>query len=227
MRRRLGFTLLGLGLALVAWVGVVVVWGDPFTSLYTKHEQRSLARRLDSLESRWHATETRDRAAVETRRPLTATLAARRFGRRLRDGDPIGRILIPRIHLKMVVIQGTTEGDLEKGPGHYDGRSGFHSPLPGQGGVVAIAGHRTTYAHPFRHIDDLRPGDNVYLEMPYGTFRYRVYYHRVVLPSDWSILRRRPYEKLVLTACHPLYSASHRLAVFAHLVGESHTPNPS
>ena len=89
------------------------------------------------------------------------------------------------------------------------------------GGVVAIAGHRTTYLHPFRHIDHLRRGDNIYLKMTYGTFRYTVFAHRVVASNDWTILRHRAFEKLVLSACHPLYSATHRWIVFARLQGES------
>jgi sortase A len=89
------------------------------------------------------------------------------------------------------------------------------------GGVVAVAGHRTTYLHPFRHIDDLRPGDNIYLKMTYGTFRYTVFAHRVVGSNDWTILRHRAFEKLVLSACHPLYSATHRWVVFARLQGEN------
>jgi sortase A len=117
----------------------------------------------------------------------------------------------------MVVIEGTSEGDLKKGPGHYNARSGRRTSVPGLGGVIAIAGHRTTYLHPFRHIDDLRPGDGITLVMPYGTFRYRVYYHRIVDSREWRILRPRRFEKLVLTACHPLYSASHRLVVYARL----------
>jgi sortase A len=67
----------------------------------------------------------------------------------------------------------------------------------------------------------LRSGDNVYLEMPYGTLRYRVYFQKIVVSTDWSILNSRPYEKLVLSACHPLYSATHRIVTFARLVGES------
>ena len=128
---------------------------------------------------------------------------------------------MPRLGLNMVVVQGTSKRDLEKGPGHYDARSGVNTSLPGMGGVVAIAGHRTTYLHPFRHIDDLRPGDAIVLRMPYGTFRYTVYYHRIVGSSEWSILRRRRFEKLVLSACHPLYSASHRWVVFARLQGRA------
>ena len=89
--------------------------------------------------------------------------------------------------------------------------------MPGLGGVVAVAGHRTTYLQPFRHIDRLQPGDSIILELPYGTFRYVVYAHRIVDDRDWSILRRRPFEKLVLSACHPLHSASQRIVVFARL----------
>ncbi len=223
MRRRIGFSVLGVGIALVTWVGVTLVWGDPFTSLYTSHAQHALARELDRTDAAWRLSNRRGSAGRATTRDVAALLRTRalRFERRLQDGAPIGRIRIPRIHLEMVVIEGTSTSDLEKGPGHYDAATGFDTSLPGLGAVIAIAGHRTTFLHPFRHIDKLRPGDNIYLEMPYGTFRYSVYYQRVVVPSDWSILRPRPYEKLVLTACHPLYSASHRLAVFARLEGES------
>jgi sortase A len=227
MRRRIGFGLLGLGAAICVWVGVVLAWGDPFTSLYTWHEQGKLSHELGQTTASWQQSIRASDSAVLTpaqiRRTRSATLAARsrRFGSGLKDGAPIGRIVIPRIHLTMVVVQGTSEGDLEKGPGHYDAASGENSSLPGAGGVVAIAGHRTTYLHPFRHIDELQPGDSVYLEMPYGTFRYEVYFHKVVVPTDWTILRPRPFEKLVLTACHPLYSASHRWVTFARLEGES------
>jgi sortase A len=227
MRRRVGFVLLGLGIALSIWVGVMLAWGDPFTSLYTWHEQGKLSRELGQTTARWQRGNRVNGTAVltpaQTRRTRRATLAARsrRFASQLRDGAPIGRIVIPKIHLTMVVVQGTSEGDLEKGPGHYDAASGENSSLPGAGGVIAIAGHRTTYLHPFRHIDALAAGDTVYLEMPYGTFRYEVYFHKVVVPTDWTILRPRPFEKLVLTACHPLYSASHRWVTFARLEGES------
>jgi sortase A len=228
VRRRIGLGLLGLGVALIAWVGVTLVWGDPFTSLYTRHEQHVLGQQLDRIQKSWHhaapKTASRRKASAAHTRPAAAARLvadARLFRRELHDGSPIGRIRIPRLHLEMVVVQGTSESDLAKGPGHYDAGSGANTSLPGLGGVIGIAGHRTTYLHPFRHIDDLRPGDNVYLQMPYGTFRYRVYYHKVVPSDDWSILRPRPYEKLVLTACHPLYSASHRWAVFARLQGHS------
>lgn len=223
MRRGIGLSVLGVGVALVAWVGVTLVWGDPFTSLYTRHAQHALARELDRTDATWREADRRGGTGRATTRDVAALLRtrARRFERSLRDGAPIGRIVIPRIHLEMVVVEGTSASDLEKGPGHYDAETGVDTSLPGLGAVIAIAGHRTTFLHPFRHIDELRPGDKIYLDMPYGTFRYSVYFHRVVVPTDWSILRPRAYEKLVLTACHPLYSASHRLAVFARLEGET------
>ena len=222
MRRKLGVVLLGSGIAVIAWVAVTLVWGDPVTSLYTLREQSALAAQLDRVSARLAVPKPpggRARPAKNTAALLRAR--ALRFRKQLHDGDPVGRIHIPRIHLDAVVVEGTTTRDLERGPGHYTAASGVATSLPGLGNVVAIAGHRTTFLHPFRHIDQLRSGDSVYLKMPYGTFRYRVYFKKVVLPYDWSILRQRPYEKLVLTACHPLYSASHRLAVFARLVGST------
>jgi sortase A len=220
--RKAGFAVLVLGVSLIAWVAVTIEWGDPITSLFTRHEQHALSRQLDTLDKRW-TTAPLARSTQSNRQNVAALLRARAdaVDRALRDGEAMGRIVIPRLHLSMVVVEGTSEGDLRRGPGHYDAASGKDTALPGMGGVVAIAGHRTTYLHPFRHIDDLRPGDNVYLEMPYGTFRYTVFAHRVVASNDWTILRHRAFEKLVLSACHPLYSATHRWIVFARLRGES------
>ena len=71
--------------------------------------------------------------------------------------------------LDIVVVQGTDTASLEKGPGHYP-----ETPFPGQGGTVGIAGHRTTYLAPFRHIDSMEVGDPIVLKMPYANFVYRV-----------------------------------------------------
>ncbi len=218
MIRKAGFALLGLGVLLVAWVGVTLWRGDPFTSLYTRYEQHRLATGLDAVDARWSTARATRHVTARAASAAVLRADAMRFARTLHEGRPFGRIVIPRLHLRMVVVQGTSEGDLEKGPGHYDAASGESTALPGMGRVVAIAGHRTTYLHPFRHIDDLRPGDTILLEMPYGSFRYRVFAHRVVANTDWSILRARPFEKLVLSACHPLYSATHRWVVFARLI---------
>jgi sortase A len=239
--RKAGLALLALGVLLIAWAGITVWRGDPLTSLYTRHEQHALSKQLDAMSRSWPKTPTlasvhlTPQAApattaktaekvAQTHVSLASVMHKRAvlFRRTLRDGRALGRIVIPRIGLRMVVVEGTSESDLRLGPGHYNAASGIATSLPGmgKGKVVAIAGHRTTYLHPFRYIDELRPGDNIYLQMPYGTFRYKIYAHRVVASNDWTILRHRPYEKLVLSACHPLYSATHRWVVFARLAGE-------
>ena len=82
---------------------------------------------------------------------------------------------------------------------------------------MAIAGHRTTYLAPFRHIDSLDPGDKITLKMPYGTFVYSVQKSEIVDPSDIGIIHDTGYERLVLSACNPLYSASQRYIIYARL----------
>ncbi len=111
------------------------------------------------------------------------------------------------------MAHGTDRGTLRKGPAHYP-----ETPMPGQGGTVAVAGHRTTFQAPFRSIDDLARGDRIVLRMPYGRFTYHVEGTRIVAPTARWVIRRVGYERLVLTACHPLYSAAQRIVVFARLV---------
>jgi sortase A len=128
-------------------------------------------------------------------------------------GDAIGQIELPAIHKTAFLVQGDDAASLRKGPGHYP-----DTPLPGRRGTVAIAGHRTTHGAPFRKIDKLKPGDRILLAMPYGTFVYKVQRVRVVDPNATWIKRRVGYNRLVLSACHPLYSAKQRIVVFARFV---------
>ena len=125
----------------------------------------------------------------------------------------MAELRIPRIGLHAVVVRGTAAADLREGPGLLDG-----TPLPGEHGTTAIAGHRTTHGAPFRHLDALRRGDAITLRLPYGTFRYVVEGQRVVAPSDLSVLRRVGHDRVVLSACHPLFSAARRIVVSARLV---------
>ena len=138
------------------------------------------------------------------------------FAEQVETGQGIGRIKIPGIDVDDVVVQGTDTASLQKGPGHYP-ETGF----PGQGKTIGIAGHRTTYLAPFRHINEVADGDEIELEMPYGTFTYAVEKHEIVDPSQVEIVDDVGYERLVLTACHPLYSAAQRWAVFAKLTDVS------
>jgi sortase A len=125
----------------------------------------------------------------------------------------VGTIQIPKINLAMTVVEGTDEAQLAMGPGHYP-----TTPLPGEAGNVAIAGHRTTYLHPFYSLDALVPGDLIYITTLQGTFLYKVFGSQVVLPTDVAVVDPTPTPQLTLTTCNPRYSASQRLVVHALLV---------
>ena len=130
-----------------------------------------------------------------------------------RTGHAIGMIRIPRIDAHYAVVQGTDTASLRKGPGHYP-----NTNFPGEGGTVAIAGHRTTYLAPFNQVDKLKKGDEIELDMPYGKLTYEVESTKIVDPTELSVVDQvRGRERLVLSACHPLYSASQRIIVFARL----------
>jgi LPXTG-site transpeptidase (sortase) family protein len=129
------------------------------------------------------------------------------------EGDALGELQARSISSDFVVVQGTNPPSLRKGPGHYR-----QTALPGMGGTVGIAGHRTTYEAPFRRLDDLKRGDTITLRMPYGRFTYSVDGHRIVPSGYKDAFTGQGGERLVLSACHPLYSASQRILVSAHLV---------
>jgi sortase A len=207
--RILGTLLVVAGLGTLAWTVAVWQWQDPFTALYTRYEQHGLAASLAKEFKAYAArpANANEAVAAEERR-LAATAA--RFRRGAREGQAIGRLIVPRMGLNMVLVNGTGHDALKKGPGR-DPRT-F---MPGQGQLVYIAGHRTTYLAPFSHIDELRKGDRITIEMPYATFVYRVTGHRVVAADDLAVLRSQGHELLELQACHPRFFATHRYIAFA------------
>ena len=130
------------------------------------------------------------------------------------EGDVGGWITIPRINLHMAFVEGTSRDDLKKGPGHYP-----ETPFPGTIGNAAIAGHRTTYLHPFWAIDNLVPGDDIIIETLAGTFDYRMSEpHLIVKPTDVWVVNNTPDAELTLTACNPKGSAAQRIVIKAKLV---------
>jgi len=128
-------------------------------------------------------------------------------------GTPVGAIIIPKIGLSMIVVEGTGVPQLQAGPGHYPS-----TPLPGEAGNAAIAGHRTTYLHPFYNLNELVPGDPITIETVQGIFLYDVTSSMAVLPTDVAVVDPTPTPTLTLTTCNPRYSASQRLVVHAALV---------
>lgn len=179
------------GALLIADAGATLAWQEPISALLADRQQAALGRELERPPER-----------VRRRKPKL--------------GDAVGRIVLPRLDRSYYVVEGTRTGDLRKGPGHYP-----DTPLPGARGTVGIAGHRTTHGAPFRQIDSLKPRDRVIVEMPDASYVYRVEKTRIVPPSEVSVKRRVGYDRLILSACHPLYSAAKRIVVFARFAGKT------
>jgi sortase A len=219
-RRRLVILLAVIGTLLLAEAVVTLVWKEPFTGYLAARAQDDLDKQLDKREVGLDATDERSLAAIDdagARSRERMSLLARHLDEEVTEGQALGRIQIGKLDVDYVFVQGTEGASLRKGPGHYHGVT----KLPGQGGVVGIAGHRTTYEAPFREIDELEAGDHVTLRMPYGRFTYEVTGHRIV-PADYKEgfdpSRAGSGDRLVLSACHPLYSATERILVDAKLV---------
>jgi sortase A len=155
--------------------------------------------------------------------------------RKVKTGDPLTRIIVPDLGVNAVVVEGTSPAALRAGAGHYP-----NTPLPGEVGNVAIAGHRTTYGKPFNRLDEVPVGAQVRLETPLATYIYRVIGHPadvaggcpngacwVTTPTDWGVVAPTPNAVLTLTTCHPKGSASSRLILRAELVSTGPPPAPA
>jgi sortase A len=206
-----GLILLG-GLALID-AGVTLLWQEPISALYAKLRQDHLSGALRTVErTPPTATERRTLASLDEERTRIAYLAGE-LQHHAGAGSPVGRIRIPRIGASYVVVNGTQSAALESGPGVLS-----ETRFPGMPGTTAIAGHRTTFLAPFRHIDSLAPGNVIQLEMPYARFTYTVIGQRVVAPTNVeAAVANVGYSRLVLSACTPLFSAAKRLLVYARL----------
>ncbi len=214
-RRKSGFVgglAVFIGLVLLFDAVITVVWEDPFTAVFTQQEQKALSERLAAAEKAPLPPSTLElvrRAGSDWKR---IALLAEHERTTAQAGDPLGRISIPRTDNSFVFIEGTGTDSLKKGPGHYGGTA-----LPGERGTVSIAGHRTTYAAPFRQLNRLNKGDPITLTMPYGKFVYTVEGSKAVPPTQTTVLGVARYDRLVLTTCTPLGSADKRLVVTARL----------
>lgn len=207
MRRALAITgraLISAGVLLLLFVAYEL-WGTNISE----------ARNQSSLAQQWHAQQAR-KPSPTTGSTTTTTPAP------TLPGGAIGVIRIPKIGLQKYLVEGVGETDLMKGPGHYPG-----TPMPGQAGNVAIAGHRTTYGAPFYNLDKLATGDEIDIQTISQTWRYHVTKSQVVLPDDVQVIAPEPGHNLTLTTCNPRFSASQRLVISATLAGASTTTAPA
>jgi sortase A len=215
MRRLLrdfSFVLIISGCLLLADAAVTLLWQEPLTAVVALIKRGEVDKRFLSYRSApLSVLEQRSLASLKSEQARIAYLSRQEL-REVKTGDAIGTLQMPKLGATYTVVQGTDDNTLQKGPGHYPSTA-----LPGVGQTVAIAGHRTTYLAPFRNINRLGQGDTVTLTMRYAKFTYTVQYHQVVPPNAWWITRNHGYDRLVLSACNPLYSASQRIVVFARL----------
>lgn len=195
------------GVLLLLDAGATLAWQEPVSALMATRSQAALDQQLEQRLAR-----TAPASPAGRDRPGDLRMRAATYRRRLQVGDAVARIEMPTLGRRYAVVQGTDAATLRKGPGHYPGTA-----LPGEGATVAVAGHRTTFLAPFRTIDRLRRRDPIVMTLPYGRFTYRVERTRIVTPDALWVLRRVGYDRLVLSACHPLYSAAKRIVVFARL----------
>jgi sortase A len=171
-----------------------------FTNVRAENQQSALATEFQETQTTITATEYKAGA--------------------VKEGRALTRIKIPAIRVDTVVVEGTNATALNAGAGHYR-----ESPLPGEPGNMAIAGHRTTHGRPFNRLDELKPGDKIILMTPFAQHTYEVIPgfdgHAnpwVTTPNDWSVIAPTKEAMLTLTTCHPKGSARERLILRAKLV---------
>jgi sortase A len=215
LARALPIALLVVGGLVLVEGAVTVLWKEPFTAISAARSQATLE---DELEEKAALAAAEAAEAAETQRKLKRYVAgqAALTSQKAQAGDALGNVSIPAIDADFVVVQGTDEESLKKGPGHY-----LETPLPGAKAkepyTVGIAGHRTTYLAPFRDLDALEKGDEVVIEMPYGRFTYGITETRIVDDQYTGAFEPQGRYMLVLTACHPLYSAAQRILAYSRL----------
>lgn len=139
----------------------------------------------------------------------------------LENGDALARIQIPRIGVSDIIVAGIDTGDLKKGPGHFP-----DTPLPGQLGNTAIAGHRTTYGQPFHNVDQLQVGDDIQVTTLSGDFTYKVTGTQIVSPSDYQVISTTDPTKATITlvSCHPKWTAQQRIIITGELAATESAP---
>jgi sortase A len=207
--RGLGKGCISAGVLILLFVAYQL-WG---TGIAEARSQRALKRQFAaSLPSSTTAPSTT--APPSTALATTTTLAPLPPLPAPPTGSAVAIIKIPKIGVSDAVVEGVGVEDLKKGPGHYP-----RTPMPGQAGNAAIAGHRTTYGAPFYRLNELSPGDDIFVSTRDGTWDYHVMFSHDVSPSDVSVLNPSKDNRLTLTTCTPRFTATKRLVVVASLAG--------
>ncbi len=203
-----------LGLLILLFVAYQL-WGTGILTARAQHGLKQDFAKAQEAYAAEHTTSTtvRPRPTPTTGSTSTTTQPVRPAPPVPAEGEPEGLISIPRIGLnKMAFVEGVSRDDLKKGPGHYP-----DTPMPGTLGNAAIAGHRTTFLHPFYDVDKLKPGDDIIVETLAGKFTYKMTAQLVVKPTDVQVVDNTFDAQLTLTSCNPKFSAEQRIVIKARL----------
>ena len=206
----IGRTCIASGVLILLFVAYQL-WGTGLAEARSQDRLRSDF--LDALEA--PTTTTSSTAPTSTVPGETTTTQA--AAPPTPTGEAVAIIRIPKIGVEKAVVEGVSVNALKQGPGHYP-----TTPLPGQPGNSAIAGHRTTYGAPFYRTDELVAGDVIQVTTRQGEFTYEVREKKVVKPTQNEVLDPSEDNLLTLTTCHPRFSAAQRLIIVAEL-----TDNPA
>ena len=197
----IGKTFITTGLLLLGLV-VYQLWG---TGIETRRTQSALRQEFNRIITQ---TETSKTGGTSAFLPVT---------------DALALIEIPSINIAKIIVEGITPKDLRRGPGHFP-----KTPMPGEIGNSAIAGHRTSYDAPFGNLNTVSLDDIIYVTTPKGKFAYTVKEVSVVAPDKTSVLANTPkVATLTLVTCHPRFSTSQRLIVRAELSSTTPTSTPT
>lgn len=201
--------LITTGLLMFAFVAYQL-WG---TGIETARAQNRLGNEFEELLEQYAAPPTGAPSTTDTSVPDDPAPPVQELPP-IEEGDPIGRLEIPAIGRDDWIVAGVSKDDLKQGPGHYP-----ETPMPGQLGNAAIAGHRTTFGQPFFDIGELEAGDELVVTTLAGRFVYRVTEQQIVAPTDYHVIATTDPTRatLTLTSCHPKWTARERIVVTAEL----------
>lgn len=177
----------------------------------TRLEDKAAREAQQALESSLNLAR-RSRGVDEKSGSVSSLAASTTSIPRYEEGEALGLLSSEEGEIDVVVVMGTSESSLSKGPGVFYGGA-----LPGQTGNTSIAGHRTSHGAPFRDIDKLNTGEEIVLKTTYGDFRYRVTGSEIINPKDVRVLSDKSGADLTLIACHPLNSTKQRIVVTAEM----------
>lgn len=202
-----GLVLAGL---LLLFYTAYLLWG---TNVYTRNVQRNLERQVQANP----IVANVQTGAIPPAHPVTPP----------KLGDPLFKILIPRIALRTVVVEGVGKEELKRGPGRFPDCAAVPggtdciqgSPWPGENGNVVLSGHRTTFGAPFFKVNELQPGDPIFIESGPARYRYTVTEQKVVCPTCVDVIQNHGRNELTLTSCHPRFSAAQRIVIHARFDG--------